>query len=165
MNWIHHFTQELRKGHETEPWHGPSTKSLLLGLTAEEAASYPEPEAHSIWEIVLHMDAWQREVTRRLDSGFVPEIPEEGDWRPVLEVSESAWEHAVDLLDFSLHELIRKLQTISESSFSEERGRATGPSTTLAAMLSGLLQHNAYHSGQIAILRRVILQQREEREK
>jgi uncharacterized damage-inducible protein DinB len=165
MNWIQHFTQELRKGHESEPWHGPSTKALLDGLTPEEAASFPEPEAHSIWEIVLHMDAWQREVIRRLDSGFVPEVPEEGDWRPVLVVSNAAWERAVDLLDSSLHELIRKLQTISESSFSDERGRTSGPSTTLAAMLSGLLQHNAYHSGQIAMLRRVILKQREERQK
>jgi hypothetical protein len=111
------------------------------------------------------MDAWQREVIRRLDSGFVPEVPEEGDWRPVLVVSNAAWERAVDLLDSSLHELIRKLQTISESSFSDERGRTSGPSTTLAAMLSGLLQHNAYHSGQIAMLRRVILKQREERQK
>jgi uncharacterized damage-inducible protein DinB len=162
MNWIHHFTQELLKGHETEPWHGPSTKSLLEGITADEAASYPVSETHSIWEIVLHMDAWQREVIRRLDSGFVPEIPEEGDWRPVLEVSKTAWQRSLNDLDSSLHELVRQLNKILESSIPEERGSVSGSRLTLGGMLSGILQHNAYHSGQIALLRKVILQQRDE---
>ncbi len=165
MNWIRHFTEELQKGHEREPWHGPSTKSLLDGISAEEAASYPVSETHSIWEIVLHMDAWQREVTRRLNSSFVPEVPEEGDWRPVLEVNKTAWQRAINNFDSSLHELIRQLNSISVASISDERGRTSGLSDTVAGMLSGILQHNAYHSGQIAMLRRVILQQRAEREK
>ena len=158
MNWIQHFTKELLKGHESEPWHGPSTKSLLDGLTHKEAAAYVVSNSHSIWEIVLHMDAWQREVTRRLNSGFVPEIPEEGDWRAVLEVSATAWQQAQNDLDSSLHELVRKLNKTAESSTTE-------PDITPAAMLSGILQHNAYHSGQIAMARKVILQQRSESEK
>ena len=158
MNWIQHFTKELVKGHESEPWHGPSTKSLLDGLTHKEAAAYVISNSHSIWEITLHMDAWQREVIRRLHSSFVPEIPEEGDWRAVLEVSDRAWQQAQNDLDSSLHELVRKLNTIAESSTSE-------PDLTLAGMLSGILQHNAYHSGQIAMARKVILQQRTERDK
>jgi uncharacterized damage-inducible protein DinB len=159
MNWIRHFSQELLMGHETEPWHGPSTKSLLEGITAEEAASYPVLKAHSIWELVLHMDAWQREVTRRLNSGFVPEIPEEGDWRPVLEVTGKAWQRAQLDLDSSMHELLGKLNQISES-MNEQETRIV---VSLARMLSGVLQHNAYHSGQIAIARRIILEQRAEK--
>src|SRR5262245_8239895 len=109
MNWLRHFAQELTKGHEAEPWHGPSTKSLLKEITAEEAAAHVISQSHSIWEIVLHMDAWQREVFRRLDSGFVPEIPEEGDWRRAVEVSEHAWQRTISDLDSSLHELVNAL--------------------------------------------------------
>ena len=104
-------------------------------------------------------------VAKRSDppfhSSFVPEIPEEGDWRAVLEVSKEHGNELSNDLDFSLHELIRQLNTIAESSTSDETGQAL----TLAGMLSGILQHNAYHSGQIAMARKVILQQRTEREK
>lgn len=161
MNWLKHFAQELTKGHEAEPWHGPSTKTLLEGIMPEEAASHVLPHFHSVWELVLHMDAWQREVLRRLDAGFIPEIPEEGDWRRVVEVSEEAWQRAISDLDSSLHELVSTLnnmaKTADENKAWESRGTATGPNITLAATLSGLIQHNAYHSGQIAVLRKVIL--------
>jgi uncharacterized damage-inducible protein DinB len=164
MNWLKHFAQELTKGHEAEPWHGPSTKSMLRGITAEEAASHVIPEFHSIWEIVLHIDAWQREVFRRLDSSFIPEIPEEGDWRTVLEVSEEAWQQAISDLDSSLHELISALNNIAktadENKALESRGTASGPAITLAATLSGLIQHNAYHSGQIAMLQKALRAER-----
>jgi len=158
MNWIRHFAQELTKGHETDPWHGPSTKSLLEGLTAAQAASHPIRELHSIWEIVLHMDAWQREVLRRLDAGFIPEIPEEGDWRTVLEVSEKAWQAAVSDLDSSLHELVRVLNTMAKTADENTVWESS------AGTLSGLLQHNAYHSGQIALLGKTLQQKNQELE-
>src|SRR5262245_37812638 len=114
MNWLQHFAKELKKGHESNPWHGPSTKSLLEGISAEEAAMHIIPEFHSIWEIVLHMDAWQREVFRRLDASFIPEIPEEGDWRKVVEVSEEAWQATVSDLDSSLHQLVNALNNMAK---------------------------------------------------
>jgi uncharacterized damage-inducible protein DinB len=160
MNWLQHFAKELKKCHESNPWHGPSTKSLLEGITAEEAALHIISESHSIWEIVLHMDAWQREVFRRLDAGFIPEIPEEGDWRRVTEVSEEAWQETVSDLDSSLHQLVNALNNMAkiadDKKVWESRGTASGANITLAAALSGLVQHNAYHSGQIALLRRVL---------
>jgi hypothetical protein len=103
------------------------------------------------------MDAWQREVVRRFNADFVPEVPEEGDWRTVLDPSESNWQRTLNNLDSSLKELVRKINMAQESSMDDQRGRASSGSTdTLAGMLSGVLQHNAYHSGQIALLRRAI---------
>ncbi|HSE41311.1 MAG TPA: DinB family protein [Acidobacteriota bacterium] len=161
MNFKHHFAQELLKGHELQPWHGPSTKTILAGLTAKEAASHPIEGSHSIWEIVLHIDAWQREVIRRFNADFVPEVPEEGDWRTVLDPTESNWQRTLDNLDSSIQELVRKINMIQESSMEDQRGRTAGGSDSLAGMLSGILQHNAYHSGQIALLLRAIEQARD----
>jgi len=151
MNWLKHFAKELTKGHEAEPWHGPSTKSLLEGITAEEAASHVIPGFHSTWEIVLHMDAWQREVFRRLDASFIPEIPEEGDWRRPVDVSEEAWHNSKAELDFSLHQIVNALNDMAKTADENKE-----PGITLAPALSGLVQHNAYHSGQIAVLRKVL---------
>jgi uncharacterized damage-inducible protein DinB len=154
MNWLRHFAIELTKGHEAEPWHGPSTKSLLEGITAEEAASHVIPGFHSIWELVLHMDAWQREVFRRLDASFIPEIPEEGDWRRPVDVSEGSWKLSLAELDSSLHQIVNALNNLAKTA-----DENSGPNITLAPALSGLVQHNAYHSGQIAILRKVLRSQ------
>ena len=63
-------------------WHGASLEENLKGLTPELAAARPVPEAHSIWELVLHITAWAGEVTRRL-AGAEPAMPAEGDWPAV----------------------------------------------------------------------------------
>jgi hypothetical protein len=97
------------------------------------------------------MDAWQREVFRRLDASFIPEIPEEGDWRRPVDVSEEAWKDSKAELDSSLHQIVNALNSMAKTA-----DENNGPNITLAAALSGLVQHNAYHSGQIAVLRKVL---------
>jgi len=87
------YENELAQAFDGDPWHGGATWPLLEELSAEEAAGHPLRESHSIWEIVLHMTAWIREVTRRLDGGE-PTLPEEGDWPPVGSVNEQRWREA-----------------------------------------------------------------------
>ena len=82
--------EQLRKGYSDDPWHGPDTTSLLADVSAEKAAAHPVAGAHSIWEIVLHMTAWQNQVRRRL-GGKEPGLPEEGDWSEPGEISAAAW--------------------------------------------------------------------------
>ena len=74
-------------------WHGASLEENLKGLTAEQAAARPVAEAHSIWELVLHLTAWTGEVTRRL-GGASPAVPAEGDWPAVGAVSPGGWAEA-----------------------------------------------------------------------
>ncbi len=52
---------------EGDPWHGPTVVALLDGMPARDAAAHVVPGAHSIWELVLHMTGWTREVQARLD--------------------------------------------------------------------------------------------------
>ena len=49
------------------------------GSRPERPRLGPIPGAHTIWEIVLHLTAWTREVDRRVLGGE-PRFPEEGDW-------------------------------------------------------------------------------------
>ena len=62
-----------------QPWHGPSLASILEGVDAGAAARRPPGGGHTIWEIVLHMTGWKREVTRRVRGGAAAE-PAGGDW-------------------------------------------------------------------------------------
>jgi uncharacterized damage-inducible protein DinB len=154
--------EQLRKGFSDDPWHGPATAALLRDVTAEEAAAYPIPGAHSIWEIVLHMTAWHKEVRRRL-GGREPGMPEEGDWPEIREDSEVAWQRERARLETSLTELLDALSALHEEdlermggSIAERRNPALGTGVTHRAMINGVVQHNAYHSGQIALLRKAL---------
>ena len=71
------LVDQLERAHAGDPWHGSSRASILADVTSEEARSRPAPAVHSIWELVLHMTAWTREVTRRLQGHLAAE-PEHG---------------------------------------------------------------------------------------
>jgi uncharacterized damage-inducible protein DinB len=144
----------LRKGHSSDPWHGPATADLLAGVSPSMAAALPVANGHSIWEIVLHMTGWQREVARRL-GGAAPGLPDEGDWPVPPESSGEAWDRAKAELRESLEQLADAVSALSEQDLESRIGtssRPLGTGVTKAETVMGMLQHNAYHSGQIAIL-------------
>jgi len=152
--------EQLRKGYSDDPWHGPSTVDALKGITAAEAAAHPIPGAHSVWDIVLHMTAWQNEVRRRL-AGKGPTLPEEGDW-PEPAGTETAWQQDRERLGASLDELLDVLGGLSEGDLERrggaisDRDPALGTGVTHRAMVNGLVQHHAYHTGQISLLRKAL---------
>jgi uncharacterized damage-inducible protein DinB len=136
-------------------WHGASLEENLKGLTPEQAAARPVPDAHSIWELVLHLTAWAGEVTRRL-GGAEPAMPAEGDWPAVGVVSTAALERLrsahVALRDaVRRHPVERWTQRVGG-----ERDAPLGTGVTYAEMVQGLVQHDAYHGGQIGLLRKAL---------
>jgi uncharacterized damage-inducible protein DinB len=149
----------LHKAHTDEPWHGPSTTDTLSGVTAEQAAAHPIPGAHSIWELVLHLAAWNGEVVRRLE-GNAPAMPQEGDFPEIGDTSEAAWKQARERLDASHTRVLDTLARLADADLDRPGGsitdRALGTGVTHRTMVEGLLQHAAYHSGQIVLLRKAV---------
>ena len=60
------IADQLRRAFEGRAWHGPSLFELLRNVGPSTAAAKPLPNAHSIWELVLHIAAWDEAVRRRL---------------------------------------------------------------------------------------------------
>ena len=58
MSEIARLADQVRRAFEGDAWHGDSIKELLAGVTAATAAARPIKNAHSIWELVLHIAAW-----------------------------------------------------------------------------------------------------------
>lgn len=144
---------------EGDPWYGSSRSVLLEGITAREAASRPIPGSHSIWELVLHMTSWTREVERRL-AGHAPAEPEDGDWPAVGRPTAARWREACDAnaeANAALLAAVAKLPATQwDAPVGGLRDPALGTGTTIGGMLIGLAQHDAYHNGQLAILRRAL---------
>ena len=157
MREVDRIADQLERAYCGDAWHGPSVRSVLNGVDAETAVGRPEPSAHSICEIVLHLTAWTQEVTRRLRDG-VARTPEAGDWPSRMVTSESDWQAVVAALDDANAELITVIRTMDDDRLSdvvgEAREAALGTGVTRYVMLHGLVQHHVYHAGQISLLKR-----------
>lgn len=142
-----------------DPWYGASIDSVLAGVTAEVAAAHPLPGAHSIWELVLHMTGWVREVERRLAKGGW-QNPVAGDWPAAPAPTAANWSQAVRALEQAHTSLRATLAGVSPGRLGErvgsERDPAAGTGVTCEEMLQGLLQHDAYHLGQVSLLKKAI---------
>ncbi|MGH7581266.1 MAG: DinB family protein [Gemmatimonadales bacterium] len=153
------LSEQVRLAHAGPAWHGASLAENHHGINAEQAASRPVPDAHSVWELVLHLTAWTNEVTRRLNGGE-PGAPVEGDWPAVGRVSEEAWSRARAALDQAHAELAAAVERFPEDRWSDrvggERDAPLGTGVSYAAMVAGLLQHDAYHGGQVGLLRKAL---------
>jgi len=150
MSEIQGIIDELKNIHDGEAWHGPSLKEILSGVTARQAAARPLAKAHSIWELALHIAAWEGVFIRRL-AGLSLEEPEEGDFPVVTEVSEEAWRRTLTRFDERHRNLVEAIAGLAD-----ERLRETvaGKDYTVEYMLRGLVRHHVYHAGQIALLKK-----------
>jgi uncharacterized damage-inducible protein DinB len=155
---VERVINELERQHDGDPWHGPSRSTILADVSAAEASWQPGAGAHSIWELVLHMRSWTREVERRLLGG-TPAMPADGDWPSVIDTSESAWADAQASLDASHGQLVANVRRLGTAYLSGRVGatkqQPAGTGISHRAMLYSLAQHDVYHSGQVALLKRI----------
>lgn len=146
--------EQLRAALEGEAWHGPSVLEALEGVSAEQAGKHPIPNAHSIWEIVLHIASDYALVLRRLTGDGRPFTAEE-DWPPCPPATSENWQRDVESLR-RLSQLLRQ----AVRAFPAERldlPLVPGVPYTAYTQFIGVTQHNAYHAGQISLLKRAMV--------
>jgi len=134
-------------------WHGPALADLIGDVTAEQAAEHPIAGAHSIWELVLHMTSWTEIVRERLVGSAKSEPTPEEDWPPVGQPTGEAWRAAVERMKDAHRELATDVAQLDDSRLI---GRVPGKEHSVLAMIHGIVEHDAYHGGQIAILKRAL---------
>ena len=154
MSEVKRISDQLRRAFEGEAWHGPAVRELLANVTAEQAAMRPLAAAHTIWEIVLHIAVWESVVCRRLAEEKIKALPPEQDWPAVGRVSEAAWEKTLEDLERG-HLLLRQaIARLTDDRLSEA---VPGKEYTVYVMVHGVIEHDLYHAGQIALLKKGLL--------
>ncbi|WP_183576166.1 DinB family protein [Mucilaginibacter sp. X5P1] len=150
---IHELTKVLSK----RPWYGSSVYAIIEPITFEAAYEKPPGSVHNIAEIVLHMVAWTEEVMDRMN-GMTAGVPTSGDWPETGAPDEQKWQNYVEDLKLVNVNLIGIIQNFPEEQWIEpindERGDR--PVVTYEDLILGLIQHHIYHSGQIALLNRIV---------
>ena len=150
---VDRLEDQLRRALEGEAWHGPSVLELLAGLSASQAASHPIAGAHSIWELVLHLRSDYDLVLRRL-AGDGRRLTAAEDWPACPAVTEENWQQTVQ----ELERLNRKLRQAVRAFPDERLDDPLVPEVPYTAYTQfiGVTQHNLYHAGQIALLKRAL---------
>src|SRR5713101_1654598 len=151
MSQIEFVVEQLKCAFDGEAWHGPALMEILADVDAASAARHPISEGHSIWELVLHVAAWEQVITTRIVHGKAVQLSEEQNFGHIEHVSEAAWRQAVETLQRNHQELIKTVSGLTKSQLSD---RVPGKPYDILFMLHGAVQHAAYHGGQIALLKR-----------
>ncbi len=144
------IADQLRRAFDGDAWHGPAVLELLKDVKAETAAARPIHDVHSIWELLLHIAVWDGAAMVRL-SGKKCQPTGTDNFPLVTKPTDAAWRKAVAEAKRTHQKLVRTVSALPESRL---RDRVPGKRYNFAHMLHGIAQHELYHAGQIAILKK-----------
>jgi uncharacterized damage-inducible protein DinB len=134
-----------------EPWYGTALCKLLAGVTAEQAAAHPIPGAHSIWQEVLHAMTWRNVAIRLLNGETVAPVTADENWpAPPATPTVAAWEETLTELSRTQGQFVAALVALTDERLPED---APGNRFSFYKLAHGVIQHDAYHAGQIALLK------------
>jgi len=148
MSEIARIVEQLEQAHEGGAWHGPSVAEALEGVSATGAAGRPIGAAHSIGEIVQHVRVTDELVRRRLTGEATSD---ESDWPRLTDTGDAGWRAAVGQLKATQRALRDAVAELPEERLHENM---PGKSHSYWYELLGILHHDLYHAGQIALLKK-----------
>ncbi len=148
------IADQLRRVFYGGAWHGDSLFEILNGVTAGRAAARPVANAHTIWELVPHIAAWDGAARRRM-TGVAVKLSAKKNFPPITDTSEEAWEKTLEQVRRVHDELIDAVEKFPIKSLDKQVPGKTGTHYNFYYMLHGVAQHELYHAGQIALLKKM----------
>ncbi|MGO9124724.1 MAG: DinB family protein [Terriglobales bacterium] len=147
------LADQIRRAFEGDAWHGDSVLELLASVDARTAAAHPIKGAHSIWELLLHVAAWDDAVLRRT-RGTAVKLNDEENFPAVSDTSEAAWRKRVEEVKQKHEELVKAVAAFPDSRLLDPVPGKKQKYYDHFYMFSGIVQHELYHAGQIALLKK-----------
>ena len=121
-------------------------------MSADQAAARPIAGAHTIWELVLHIGAWEGVALRRLRGDFEP-LPDDQNFPPVPQANATTWKNLLTQFEDRHGLLCRAISEFDDGRLDEA---VNDTPTSYYMLLHGVIQHDLYHGGQIALLRKAL---------
>ena len=141
----------LDRAYQKDAWHGPSLVETLAGVNAVTAAKRPLKGAHTIWELVNHVASWNEIVAERLE-GEKPQVTPERNFPPMPQrPTPAAWKASLRRLGRAEARFRAAVAAFPGRRIGRRR---PGTTSTWNVLIHGQIQHQLYHAGQIAMLRR-----------
>lgn len=144
----------LRSVIEGKPWYGQPVIALLQEVDPTTVYEKPHANAHSLIELLYHMNTWAEFTLRRLEKDVEKDLSvfEKLDWRAI-EPAEHTWEKGVAQFKVTHDLIIELLETKDDTLLAE---KVDYREYNFRFLLYGLIQHDIYHAGQIAYARKLL---------
>jgi uncharacterized damage-inducible protein DinB len=152
MKELKRITKLLDDIYEGSPWIDVNVMATLQNITADQAARKVAPQWNTIWEIVNHLISWRLNVLQRIQ-GKVLASPADNYFTAVRDISEEAWQNTMKKLEDSQEQWRRVLKKFKKKDLEN-----TYPANDMSYYdhIQGIIQHDAYHLGQIVLLAKAI---------
>jgi uncharacterized damage-inducible protein DinB len=147
------LSDQLRRAFDGEAWHGDSLMEILADVNAQTAAAKPIPNAHSIWELLLHIAAWDDAIIRRCQGNAV-QLSDAENFPAIADTSETAWRATVAQVKKKHDDLVKMVATFPDSRLQDPVPGKKESYYSFYYMFSGIVQHELYHAGQIVLLKK-----------
>ena len=135
-----------------EPWFGRPVFNILNEIHPALVYSKPNEDAHSVIELVYHMNTWAEFTLMRLEKNPDHEVDESDalDWR-MIDPLQHTWSRALTELR-TYHDRIVEILEQKDDAFLSEK--VDFREYNFRFLLNGLIQHDIYHLGQIAYVKK-----------
>ena len=132
----------LKKGFQ-----GPTLRSSIRGLHAEDVAWRPGKGRHNIWELTAHAAYWKYVVRRRLTGERGRFALKGSNWIPApARMDEASWQHVVGVLEEEHQKLREVIASLSDAVLRDRKKQR---------LIYGVAAHDVYHAGQIQLVKRL----------
>lgn len=150
MNYINNFTLLYEKG----AWFGDTYMEKLADVTEKEAFTQPVKDVHSIAELVAHVIYWRTPLIKKLrgETDYTASVDSPDNWIPLDKLKTRGWKNILKDFAESQKELLALLKGAKPEFFNGEYS----PGNSWDYVTDGIVQHDIYHLGQLALVKKII---------
>jgi uncharacterized damage-inducible protein DinB len=148
---ISNYISEFETIYNGEPWYGKSIMTVIGDADPKNVFKKQNSNGHSAYEVTHHLYAWRDLLAKRLngDTKASIEMNSKQDWPPLpKEQTAATWKELAKGLEQNQKELIEALGKWNDDALDKN---FAGTNYTLRTFLNGQIQHDIYHTGQIAL--------------
>jgi uncharacterized damage-inducible protein DinB len=151
---ISRIIDQLRDAYEGEPWFGRPVKQILAEV--DESIAFEKPYGqHSMLDLLWHMITWREFTVDRIQHSPQMQLDyfERNDWRQLDHQDRTLWQQGLERLQETQDQLLKLLETCTDDLLEQPVRERT---YNFRKLLYGMIQHDIYHLGQIAYVRKML---------
>ena len=147
---IQSIIRDLENTLDGDPWYGRPVYAMLREVDSSIAFKKPTADAHSLTDILYHMLTWAEFTLKRIEKDKINDLAafEKKDWRDI-DPKIHDWDEGLAAF-IAAHQQIIALLLTKDDAFLNEI--VDYRDYNFRYLLNGLIQHNIYHTGQVAYL-------------
>ncbi len=151
---IQSIIRNLENTLDGTPWYGRPVYVILREVDSSIAYKKPSANSHSLIDLLYHMLTWAEFTLKRIEKDDINDLAafEKLDWREI-DPKIHDWDEGLGALIATHQQMIALLQSKDDGFLNET---VDYRQYNFRFLLNGLIQHNIYHLGQVAYLKKLL---------